>query len=552
MNTIKKRFLWLLFLAMGLNLVSCVDKNIDYNNVASDIYYKGNLDFPIIHVDSVTIRDLLKEYGSNSDSTIYLDTLDYPNQDALIALYYKNSFEYGLRTDDKINESFMELEQEFGIGGLNLVIPRLIPISSQQYEGLFSLNRDIPTKHSGNDGDRYWIYSIDIIKADIDVKLFPDNTVAHINEITIGDNQTFYPVNNKLNGVSLRMDSASTFNIKFDMSPGTLDSIAVTVSTLEDFTIYGWFDFTLSPDKLDSVSVDIASYTEGSHGIQFIDPRFELTVKNYNLGVPLVMNLQSISTVTNSATRLLDFNSPGGYEFKLPVAELNSVDVPLLPIYLNKDEHATYGFDSLTYTQLLDIDVNNLFTNYGFYTNLNDYTEAESSGFTNLSKLQFISSQAKIGLDVKAVLPFWLHKGVLQYSDTVKGVDLVTEDMELDEDIEVTLYFEYVNNLPLPLNVDITFLDEDNLSVAIEKKSFPIKRGVVGSDGLVSSSTTGEFSLSLSKTEYDMLKDVENIILKYSTEPDNDENYQQEIKLRTSDWISLKISASIKGGITIN
>jgi hypothetical protein len=541
--------------AAGLNLSSCVDNNADLNKISSDIYLEGTYSFPIVHADSITIRDILREYGNNSDDAVVLDSLNIGQGTALLALYYHKTFEYGVRSEDgNINESFRKFKDDFSTPTLTLTTPQGDGIS--YFANRIDLNKDISDKHNSGNTDQYVIHSIQLDNADISLTSEPDHILADSLIIGEGASAQRFKVEsgNKLSNVSLSILYNDTITVKYSHNPGTVTDIDIKIDTERgDYTVYGWFDYALNPNKQDTIKADLKTYFGADTWMQFVDPRFEFGITNHSLGVPLILKADTIQT--NLQT--LDFNSGKGYEFLLTPAKTLDVDTFDF-ISISKDYADTYKFDADIYSQLFDVSLETAYTGYDLYTDDSKYNTNLDSWDNSATPLQFISSKSRISLDARAVLPFWIRKGKIVYNDTIKSVDLGISDEDSDElnltdDTEVTIRLTYTNHLPIPLNAELTFLDTDGEPISVDgtvwKESIKIPRGTVNGDGYVTESAKNYVDIDITKKQFDERRTVSKIKLTYTTE--NDASNNQEIRVRTTDFLTLKVGVKIKGGITV-
>jgi len=569
-NSTKKSIASVFVLIAGLSLNSCVDKNADLDKVDSDVYLEGTYAFPIVHADSITVSDLLREYGNNSDDEIVLDSiLDASSNAYLLALYYHSTFEYGLSdADDNINGSFRELKSELEDVELNL-----IPSGSGLIYGAKIDLDSISDKHGFKEnetpgpGNQYRIHHIDFFNTAVTLSLTPFVAGARIDSAYIGE-YGFSVVNNRISGVNFTMYRSDTITVKFSLDSPPPSPVDMKVSLqAEDWTVYGWFDYAFEQDKEEEIEADIKTYI-GNSRFQFVDPRITFEANNYNLNVPLRLRVDTVAT--NLET--VDFNSGFGHIFEMTpstVVDWTYSHPAYDYISISGKDSADYGFSGAKYSRLLDSQLEKAGINMAIYTDAAIFaSDTTNDPAVDPDRLQFISSRAKIDIDARAVLPFWIRKGYIEYKDTIPDIDLGQsdsdeDDLNLSNNTEVLIRFTYINGLPIALNAELTFCDDNYLPVKPDgnewKETIDIPRGRLGADGFVTAPTDGSFDIKLTKAQFDNRRDVSNIIVRYWS-PENDgadASYDtggagQEVKVRTTDHLTLKAGVKIKGGITVS
>jgi hypothetical protein len=553
-----KKTLFCLLMTGGLYLSSCVDDKIDMDNLSTDVRLEGTYAFPALKESKITMRDLIKEYGGNTEDDAVLDSTANVHP-GLVALYYEDVFPYAMNSDKNINGGFEELK--VSLKTLEFDIP-VASVGTAQVQGTFDLNGSISAKK----GDQHNIKKIHLLGANAKITPISGVTVSKVT-IKSGSTTTKYTtnvVNGSFDLPDVLIENGDSFIIDLSYASGatTPSQIELTVQPA-DYVVWGWFNYTLyNFEKTDSYAADISQYLDESH-FEFCDPQFEFRVDNDNIGVPLFLNLRNIIVNEGfSSYRNLAIGEANGYPFEILYPKDIDQDIEPVLYNVNGDKSDVYGFNKDIYSTLVGTDLKNVATVYDLKTK--DIVVTDET-----LPIQFVSSKGVINVHAKAILPFWIKKGSLAYSDTIKDLDLgKDEDYELDESItSVALKFTYKNHLPFDMGVKVFVLDENKQQMQIDGEDFikepenseKFKKGNVDNSGVVTAETPGELYLTLTAKEYNTLKTAKHLKIQYKSDdscsnpndPIVDHNLDKVVKVKTTDYLTVQIGVIVKGAVNI-
>ena len=574
-----KFLLFLLFLPGSLYLTSCVDKSVDLDNLSKDVLADGVFVFPAIKDSRITMRDLLIEYGNNTDDEAVFDSTSTVHP-GLVALYYEKTTTYNASAggEKNINGGFGNLK--FVMNDVDFKIT-VEPDGNGQVSGNIDINSNIRVS---DPRDAHNITRIELKGA---IARFTPIAGITLKTIQVGDLKTPVPVNAwvcNLGDVTIKENDE--IKITYSLVGGDIVFPDVNMHvTSTDYVVWGWFDYKENyVKKEENFDADISKYLEESNFI-FCDPQFEFTIKNNNVGVPLIFRLRDIAVNEGlSNTKSLSFNpnsvnpNNGGYPFPMLYPNMVNKDVPfvLYNVNVEKAGPVSGGYDFVTHPDpgKTDVKVFQPKDNGGYNFDKNIYSDLIGTFLKKVSAVydlmtdpakyntgdeQFISSQGTIDVYIKALLPFWVNKGLLAYTDTITDLDLGDDkDYEILDNTTVTLRFTYNNHLPFNMYVRASLLDENNKPITIggktykEPESFFAKGSVANQ--VVTSATSGTLDIVLNKAEYDDLRKAKNMkLVYYSDEPYNKEEhnppYKEIIQVRTTDYLDVKVEVVVKGSV---
>ena len=128
-------------------------------------------------------------------------------------------------------------------------------------------------------------------------------------------------------------------------------------------------------------------------------------------------------------------------------------------------------------------------------------------------------------------------------SGTTDGIDYV--DIQ-----EVVLYLDITSMMPIALDATAYFIDGNgNITYSTPEGSIKIPSAVVGNDGASETATQQRLKLEFTGENITKVLDAKSIAFEI-TVSGMDEN--AKIKLRTTDSLSIKISAFAKAGVTFD
>jgi hypothetical protein len=515
----KKLLLNLLF--AGFLLSACTDKSVDLDNLSTDIRISGTYALPLLKESIITMRDILNESDSEIARGITLDTI----ADGTLALTCADSFAYNIGDDAGLNSGFADLKME--AGSLNL--PGLGVISNALVGTPFTVpvTLDLSTIPA-TDGNSHEISYIHYYGGKMKFADLPDGVT--VNKVTIGN--VDYTVSNGEFAIPAQGITITSSPIDFEIVAQTaISEFAPTfgIDSPTSFQVGGKFKYEFGEGMKVNYNVDLSEFLGGSN-LTFYDPRFDFTMESDGINVPLILVIKQLNDKV--------FSGKNGKGLELNIADASvSRDAD---IFANDAERNAYQ-------SLLTTDEDSIKIVYSINT-LDD------------GNIYYISSDASVKIRINAALPLWLNNGsYIVYSDTVKidGESIKDEDFSFDDDTEITLRFAYENHLPFGLNLRMSLLDEAGAPLKIGSADYKdagdgVSKATVDSEGNVSGISEGNLDLSLSKGEYDDLKNAGNLIIKYMSDKNSNVN-TDKVKLKASDYLKIKHAGLIlSGGITFN
>ncbi|MDR0507758.1 MAG: hypothetical protein LBH32_13215, partial [Dysgonamonadaceae bacterium] len=171
-------------------------------------------------------------------------------------------------------------------------------------------------------------------------------------------------------------------------------------------------------------------------------------------------------------------------------------------------------------------------------------------------KEEFIPSDGQLTVYGKMTIPMSFDTGsVLCYSDTI---EFDFSDPTLDDVSKLKLFFNYTNNFPLGMFVDVFLLDENKQSLSTKPyQEIYMDRPETYPDGenkgRVKTPKTGEFSIAFENgkaNSIDKLKEAHYICVSYRSEKENLDQ-APPMRLSTSDKMTVRITCEIDGKIIL-
>ncbi|MDR3236266.1 MAG: hypothetical protein LBT48_06000 [Prevotellaceae bacterium] len=540
-KTLQKGLLFLLT-AGGLWTVSCMDDKLDLDNVSLTMRAEGTYAIPLIY-SKITIRDLIGKYGGDTTGVAVLDSTTGVHP-GLIALFYENESSYAMRD---FNQGFYDADLR--LNDLDIQIPQTgFHIEGLTLTGNINLNSSVPLQ---SPDDSHYIDHVDFKQLSGTIELDTDGGDIELDSIRIGGKEIKI-VDNQFSADELTLYEGGTFTLVYDYNGGevNVDYVNIKISSTA-FVAWGWFDYTFRSEdtKSDSVNADLKKFL-GENSFDVYDPQFEFSVSNYNVGVPLILNLQNIND--------LQFNGGDGHPFTLiSPSEINTTST-ISGLCLNRDSSETMNFDRTKYSSLITSELKTVSTKYDFYSKPIDVENPEERG-----DMQFIASDGSLDVKIKAIVPLWINKRYFSYTDTVQLNVEQAEDNEkivIDDNATITLRFSYKSHLPFDMNIRMSLLDKNNVPITIggqahKEPSASFKGGKLGPDTvydadgeskIVTEATDGELDITLTHQEYKDLQQASSMLLTFYSDGE-----PVVLQMRTSDYLEVRTGAIITGGVII-
>ena len=545
-----KLLLLFLFLTGSLYFSSCVDKDVDLENISKDFLFKGHYEIPIGY-SHVTARDVIKEYNNPDNTGVVIDSTSNRNPQ-LVALYYSETFIYGRDIENKketkkaINGGFDHLKRTMQSVSFTIEVSG----NKDKVQGnvFLAVIQALPT-------DPHVIKEVELENADVSITPIPGKTPK---SITVGNNPTIPISTWDFNVPYIKIVDLDKAVIEFSSGASVPTEITITVKPKE-YVVWGWFNYKdYEIIKIEPFDADIAKDLKDCRNLTFLDPQFEFDLENYDIGVPLVLNLRTISTNYDRADKKeATFAGAAGHPFDIAYP-LKGQNFASGFYNINQDKSAEYNFNVDTYATLIHTGLQNVRALYDLKADEKKY---------NQGAMQFISSKGHIDVKVKAILPFWAQKGFLAYRHIEEGLDFEKDlKIEIGDDYEVdltagnvTLKIDYTNRLPVEVNVKADFIDA-NGKILFSKEPEKGKDGknqfflkpAVNKDGTVvikEGDATKPYENSVyvkfTKSQYDDLKKAKTMELFLFS--DDTKSNDEVVKIRVTDFVRVKVGAIIDG-----
>lgn len=534
-----KLLLLFLLLSGSLYFSSCIDDSVDLDNLSKDIRFDGGFEIPILKKSTVTMRDILAEYGGSTTGDAKFGSTDHDPQ--LVALFYEDEFEYS-GDGQGINGGINFLNEILTGKGADLNV--WVTGNSSKVTGKVFLNLLFI-----DDSDPHNIKKLELVDATISIKPIAGMVPK---SVTIGGQTKELNSQWDFNLKDVVIEDDSEVILEFSSGDSAPSHIALNVKCKE-YIVWGWFNYdNIDIIKEENFSSDITKdLTECD--FDFIDPQFAFTVTNENLGLPLIFDLHSVYTNKGSTDEeKVTFNGTTGVKFDLSYQKEPDDLIIEDSIIINKEKDQEYNFDLEEYSKIVHSQLNNVSVAFDLITqDIDVYAED--------TPMQFISSKGKIKVNTKILLPFWINKGILAYSvdiDAIEVPNLEEEYTDLSVDLNeasITISLTCENYLPIEVNAIADILNKNNEPIVLNGKNIvkegKFEKGTVSTEGstegLVTDSKESTFDIKLTKEEYDALKGQE-INLKLHLASDSTPT-GTIVKVRTSDYLTLSAKIVIDG-----
>ncbi|MCL2650166.1 MAG: hypothetical protein FWD60_03945 [Candidatus Azobacteroides sp.] len=586
-----KLLFFLLFISGSMYFTSCIDKNVDLDNVSGDILLGGKLEGPLIRESEIKMSDLLETY--NSDITDMHITVDELTGD--IILTYDTVFTYNM---NEINNLFEILNGKMFNFGMNDIfgdksITDLLQIGAQtlpvgmDFRNDDTVDFDMSTSLGNDLQNKQRISRIQFENTDIDVIISTTsfniigNDVLNIvlktsdnDSLTITSQdikngiKTFqYRGNNKF---EIKNQFVARFEVKGDdhtvIAADSKLNLTLKFRQGNDFRyiVYGWFDYKF--DDVTSIKTrdfitNIYDFIPKGSRFNLEDPRFDFQTES-NLGVPLnfkldgiksfLRNMDGVSGDINTFSPTKDVNFPiRGASILGEVAHTDntngfkSINRQFFQEYggENISDYITSRLDSLTFSYQLS-------TTPG--KDINNPTLPE----------EFIPSDGKLDIRGRFTTPFAFDKGsFISYSDTIKDIGFTDDYFDDISSFELSVTF--TNNCPLGFFVKLFLLNDKYEKISTDPyQTITIERPEVYTEegpnkGKVIREKVKEMApfyiefKAGEPTAITELKNAKHILLEYQSDKNLDDN-TNPIRLTKDDSIKVKIGFILNGKILIN
>jgi hypothetical protein len=432
----------------------------DFSKLDDEIEITAGLLTPIAY-GSLTFEDIISEFDSSSFITSDADgLLMITYEDSLISFIADDILE--IPSQDFIEffiQSDFTIPPGFGTGDtIKLTRTKKFPFSFSQGEQLDSMILD--------EGDM--IFDItsqfqhegEIVITCPNIRL---NNIPFEQTIVIDDASGNFSYNTPFNldGYTIYLNDSVGTDEKFipvdfyvelvnsgaGISPTDSINITATLDNMDFDVIFGYIgDYELLSEPGE---VDLGFFENTLEGyIRFEEPQINFNITN-SFGVPAAVEISRF-TGFKSATDSIEMEfeagfSPFGYAY------------PTLNDYINadiyKDTTISIHKDNSNVSDFLAFLPSNLKYNISAQSN------PDLPGF-NVDSSNFISDDSRIDVDFEFVLPLYFAADSFALEDTI---DLDLTDIEEDADFieRVNIALEVFNGLPLDIDFQLYFLDEN-------------------------------------------------------------------------------------------
>ena len=534
-------------------VTSCYDFS-KFDNITIDPV-DTDMAFPVIN-SSITFKELVERGDENTIVGIYPGTNQF-------YVSFRDTNEFGLASDQFTipSQSFSEsvewpfpsiplvesgvdydFEESFeeSFTAINGVELKSIDLSAGSIT--ISLNNSFSHPISGN------LILVSLKEADGTSVVAPFNIPANG-----ADNIDVAMANRTLDLYSTANDTYNTFaysvsaTIKTNSTAGIYTgqgvSFNMNMGGLDFNELRGALNYSFDTDYLFS-SLDIFSsaYIADMH---LADPRLKLTLEN-GFGIPSSLSLFKFEFVNTNNGSKRDVQNDG---------ILTDEDLKIsLPNYLAPaTENTQYGTSlymlngqNSNIVDIFDIAPNQL--NFGATFTLGDNSGDHNQFVRRDSKINFISY-------IEVPLEGWATTLVLQ--DTLENIEWPSIDDlgEVDEEsLDVELRFIFNNGLPLDMNLQVLFVDDNEnpiTSLFDDPGLTPfLESAPIGPNGESVGKTPVLVPVHVKKAKYDLMASATQMIVQYQVNTGGE--VQQNVKILSTNEIDLLLTVRMKGTIKPN
>lgn len=534
-------------------VTSCYDFS-KFDNITIDPV-DTDMAFPVIN-SSITFKELVERGDENTIVGIYPGTNQF-------YISFRDTNEFGLASDQFTipSQSFSEsvewpfpsiplvesgvdydFEESFeeSFTAINGVELKSIDLSAGSIT--ISLNNSFSHPISGN------LILVSLKEADGTSVVVPFNIPANgADNIDVAmANRTldlYSTANDTYNTFAYSVSATITTNSTAGIYTGQGVSFNMNIGGLDFNELRGEFNYSFDTDYLFS-SLDIFSsaYISNMH---LADPRLELTLEN-GFGIPSSLSLFKFEFVNTNTPALVNVANEG---------VLGEEDLKIsLPNYLAPaTENTQYGTSlyklngpNSNIEDIFDIAPNQL--NFGATFTLGDNSGDHNQFVRRDSKINFISY-------IEVPLEGWATTLVLQ--DTLENIEWPSIDDlgEVDEEsLDVELRFIFNNGLPLDMNLQVLFVDDNEnpiTSLFDDPGLTPfLESAPIGPNGESVGKTPVLVPVHVKKAKYDLMASATQMIVQYQVNTGGE--VQQNVKILSTNEIDLLLTVRMKGTIKPN
>lgn len=534
-------------------VTSCYDFS-KFDNITIDPI-DTDMAFPVIK-STITFKELVERGDENTIVGIYPGTNQF-------YVSFRDTNEFGLASDQFTipSQSFSQ-SVEWPFPSIPLVNPDVEYDFEESFEESFTAVNGVELK------------AIDLLAGSLTISL--NNSFSHpisgnivlASLKEVGGSSVVVPFNLPANGAdnidvamanrtldlySTANDTYNTFAFSVSATIATNNpagiytgqgvSFSMTLSALDFKELRGEFNYSFDTDYLFS-SLDIFSSAYISD-IHLANPRLELTLEN-GFGIPSSLSLFKFEFANTNTPAIVNVQNEG---------ILTEEDLKIsFPNYLNPATGSTqYGVSLFNLNaqnsnieDVFDIAPNQL--NFGATFTLGDNSGGHNQFVRRDSKINFISY-------IEVPLEGWATTLVLQ--DTLENIEWPSIDDlgEVDEEsLDVELRFIFNNGLPLDMNLQVLFADDngnfitslfDDAGLTSFLESAPI-----GSTGEAVGKTPNMVTVHVKKAKYDLMASATQMILQYQVNTGGEA--QKNVKILSTNEIDLLLTVRMKGTIKPN
>ena len=546
-----KLLFFIVVLSGGGYFASCVDKDVDLENISGDLYFKGHYEVPVIKKSTVKMSEIVKQYGGAKLSRKLEDGVFDETTDDYVCLWYDRNYTYY-----DVNGGFQNLKNK--INAFSVIIP--VVKGQQSVTQTITFESIKPDVSQGDDHD---IRRLDLLE-DVTVTVTPVTGIT-FSSIQIGNKTPISLNNNSATIKELILNKGESIKVNFSGPANANANVRIGLK-FNRYVVYGYFFYKREDEEKSTgrIGTDLRQYLVDSN-FDFMDPRFEFTVTNKNMGVPLYLNAKLVVSNENDLNTMKRFVFESGKDIGNPFAllnypkVLNETPAPADVTHeINKDKAFVKNKDK--YSELIHSQLESVRALYDIGSR--DPLPDEAIRQRN-EGLQFVDSKGSVSVRTKAVLPFWIKKGMLKYVWKLNDVDVSDlnddeHDIVIDESSNVTIRLDYVNNLPFEMSVDSAkvFDSAGNLLFGDVKGDKPLKRAEYKKDSEFKmadriSEGKGKVDIVLKHKHYTLLKNAKkvNIELVFSDKT-RAQAKDEQIRVRASHTLEIGVGIIIDGAAT--
>lgn len=534
-------------------MTSCYDFS-KFDNITIDPV-DTDMAFPVIN-SSITFKELVERGDENTIVGIYPGTNQF-------YVSFRDTNEFGLASDQFTipSQSFSE-SVEWPFPSIPLVNPDVEYDFEESFEESFtaingvelksidlsagsitiSLNNSFSHPISGN------LILVSLKEADGTSVVAPFNIPANgADNIDVAmANRTldlYSTANDTYNTFTYSVSATITTNSTAGIYTGQGVSFNMNIGGIDFNELRGEFNYSFDTDYLFS-SLDIFSsaYISDMH---LADPRLELTLEN-GFGIPSSLSLFKFEFVNTNNGSKRDVQNDGTLtDEDLKISLPNDLAPATENTQYGTSLYMLNGQNS-NIEDIFDIAPNQL--NFGATFTLGDNSGEHNQFVRRDSKINFISY-------IEVPLEGWATTLVLQ--DTLENIEWPSIDDlgEVDEEsLDVELRFIFNNGLPLDMNLQVLFVDDNEnpiTSLFDDPGLTPfLESAPIGPNGEAVGKTPVLVPVHVKKAKYDLMASATQMIVLYQVNTGGE--VQQNVKILSTNEIDLLLTVRMKGTIKPN